>query len=382
MKKERAEAVDLDGALAVKAEMDRLGAHQATSEEQRQAMPPALRALRGSYDAAWKGYLDEAARGNEALLQKYLVDLEGLQKRISMTGDLDKALLVKAERDRFMVGASNPQPAPIPPEVKVAPVVGLMAKFGSGPIADATKARPFANSLGMEYVPVPGTQVLFCRWETRVKDYAAFAKEEKVNNSWTKQEQDSVPVGREPEHPVCAVNWKDATAFCEWLTRKELADGKLPKGMQYRLPTDEEWSRAVGLAREEGRTPKARSGKNSVDFPWGSGFPPPQANVGNYSDSAWHKKFPKEKWIEGYTDGYATTAPVGSFAPNAFGIYDLGGNVWEWCEDLYEPRSNHVLRGASWSYSERNFLLSSLRHHYAGYHNAIGFRCVAGVSAR
>ena len=63
MKKERAEAVDLDGALAVKAEMDRLGAHQATSEEQRKAMPPALRALRGSYEAAWKGYLDEARPG-------------------------------------------------------------------------------------------------------------------------------------------------------------------------------------------------------------------------------------------------------------------------------------------------------------------------------
>src|SRR5439155_22054063 len=66
MKKERAEAVDLDGALAVKAEKDRLGAHQATSEEQRQAMPPALRTLRGSYDAAFytDGYATTAPVGS------------------------------------------------------------------------------------------------------------------------------------------------------------------------------------------------------------------------------------------------------------------------------------------------------------------------------
>jgi len=391
MKKERAEAVDLDGALAVKAEMDRLGAHQATTEEQRNAMPLALRTLRGSYDAAWKGYLDEAARGNEAALQKYLVDLEGLQKRITMTGDLQKALLVKAERDRLTAGTSNPQPAPITPEVKVAPVpvqpaVGsTMTKFGSGRIADATKERPFVNSLGMEFVPVPGTQVLFCRWETRVKDYAEYAKVNKVDDSWTKQHKNGVPVGREPEHPVAGIRWENANAFCEWLTNKENADGKLPKGMKYRLPTDEEWSRAVGLAKEAGATPKERSGKNSVDFPWGSGFPPPKAKVGNYADSARHEKFRRDKWIEGYTDGYATTAPVGSFAPNAFGIYDLGGNVAELCEDSYQPGdSEHVLRGGSWVNHLPQQLLSSNRGRTTPTRpvDGDGFRCVVGVAAR
>jgi len=388
MKKERAEAVDLDGALAVKAEMDRLGAHQATSEEQRNAMPPALRALRGSYDAALKGYLDEAARGDAAALQKYLVDLEGLQKRITMTGDLQKALVVKAERDRVMAGA---QPPPITPEVKVAPVLvqpvagSTMTKFGSGRIADATKERPFVNSLGMEFVPVPGTQVLFCRWETRVKDYAAYARGKKVDGSWTNQQRDGVPVGRDSEHPVCAVSWGDANAFCEWLTKKETADGKLPKGMQYRLPTDEEWSRAVGLTKEEGATPKERSGKNRVDFPWGSGFPPPNAKAGNYADSAWHEKFPKETWMEGYTDGYVTTAPAGSFAPNTYGIYDLGGNVLEWCEDLYQPTgADRVRRGASWTDGDRQKLLSSSRIPLPPMHRYSydGFRCVMGASAR
>jgi len=393
LKKERAEAVDLDGALAVKAEMDRLGAHQATSEEQRNAMPPALRTLRGSYDAALKGYLDEAARGEAAALQKYLADLEGLQKRITMAGDLNKALVVMAERERLIAGASNPQPVLTTPEVKVAPVpvpepvkmppaVGsTMTKFGSGRIADATKERPFENSLGMKFMPVPGTSVLFCIWETRVKDYAEYAKVNKVDDSWTKQQtRNDLPVGREPEHPVRAVNWDDANAFCEWLTKKESADGKLPKGMKYRLPTDEEWSRAVGLTKEEGATPKERSGKNRVDYPWGTAFPP-TGKVGNYADSACHEKFSTMKWIEGYTDGYATTAPVGSFAPNTYGIYDLGGNVWEWCEDGGPER---VMRGASWDNSDRDTLLSSNRHYYppTRRHSGNGFRCVVGVSAR
>jgi formylglycine-generating enzyme required for sulfatase activity len=127
--------------------------------------------------------------------------------------------------------------------------------------------------------------------------------------------------------------------------------------MSYRLPTDLEWSRAVGLPEEEGTTPKERHRKNTVDYPWGTGFPPPQPRVGNYADSAYHAQFPKDKWIEGYTDGFATTAPVGSFPANQFGIHDLGGNVWEWCEDAFEPGSTRrVGRGASWV----NFTLSPL----------------------
>jgi len=253
--------------------------------------------------------------------------------------------------------------------------------------AAATKDAPFVNTLGQEFVPVPGTQVLFCRWETRVRDYAAFALVNDVKSAWTMAVKDGVPVSQKPEDPVVGVSWDDANAFCTWLTKKESAEGRLPKGMKYRLPTDEEWSRAVGLANEAGATAKQRLGTNGVDFPWGTGFPPPNNMVGNYADSAWLETFPKEqnKWIEGYTDGFATTAPVGSFAPNACGIYDLGGNVWEWCEDLFDPRdTDRVVRGASWGHHERAGLLSAYRRplspgtRLSNY----GFRCVIDASAR
>ena len=246
----------------------------------------------------------------------------------------------------------------------------------------ATKDAPFVNTLGQEFVPVPGTQVLFCRWETRVKDYTAYARMNKVDTYFTRQVMDGVPAGREPEHPVCGVIWDEAKAFCEWLTKKEVAEGKLAKGKEYRLPTDEEWSRAAGLQSEDGATPKERSGKNRVDFPWGTDWPP-KGKAGNYADETFHTKFPlkgtENQWLGGYTDGFATTAPVGSFEPNAYGIYDLGGNVWEWCEDLYEPSgTDRVWRGGSWLSPDRTRMLSSHRIFIApgARYYDVGFRCV------
>ena len=262
---------------------------------------------------------------------------------------------------------------------------GASSPKASATPAGATKDSPFVNTLGQEFVPVPGTGVLFCRWETRVKDYAVFAKEMKVDDSRTKQDKDDVPVSTGAEHPVVGVNWVEAKAFCKWLTEKERADGKLPAGMIYRLPSDEEWSRAVGLAKEEGATPKERHRKNDTDYPWGTGFPPPRANVGNYADTAFHLQFPKDKWIADYSDGFATTAPVGSFDANQYGIFDLGGNVWEWCEDLFETGgTDRVGRGASWVNFFKTSPLSSSRMHEAAERRQrdIGFRVVLDMAGQ
>jgi hypothetical protein len=119
-----------------------------------------------------------------------------------------------------------------------------------------------------------------------------YAGAKKVDDSWTKQERDGVPVGRELNHPVVGVSWEDAQGFCQWLTEKESAEGKLPKGWKYRLPSDEEWSWAVGLPPELGATPAEKSGKNSVDFPWGKDWPPTK-KVGNYADETFHAKVSK-----------------------------------------------------------------------------------------
>ncbi|MEO6740655.1 MAG: bifunctional serine/threonine-protein kinase/formylglycine-generating enzyme family protein [Chthoniobacteraceae bacterium] len=266
-------------------------------------------------------------------------------------------------------------------------------------LANATKDKPFVNSLGMRFVPVPilsgptaGQRVLFGVWDVRVQDYAAYASANpKVDGAWKTQHKDDVPAGREMDHPVVGVCWEDANAFCDWLSEKEMAEGVLPKGVRYRLPSDEEWSWAAGLTREFGVTPAEKSLKNSADFPWGKEWPP-RGKAGNYADEAYHAKFPVKEnrmgnlWIEGYSEGYATTSPVGSFPANAYGLYDIGGNVWQWCEDWYDASQNdRVLRGASWNNYDRKHLLLSFRYHNLPTHRLNdnhGIRCVLGVSAR
>ena len=252
----------------------------------------------------------------------------------------------------------------------------------------ATQSTPFVNTLGMKFVPVPGTDVLFSIWDTRAQDYTAYATANAgVDASWKAQEKEGVPVGREQDHPVVNVGWEDAQAFCRWLTGKEQSAGTLPEGARYRLPTDAEWSMAVGMTPEAGSSPMEKNSKNTVEFPHGTDFPPKNPNVANYADATFHSRFPSEKWfVEGYSDGFATTSPVGSFPSNRFGLYDMGGNVCQWMQDPFRPNEqpeNHVVRGGSWSDGLTNMLYSSLRSSIAlGTHDsAIGFRCVLELKA-
>ncbi len=252
----------------------------------------------------------------------------------------------------------------------------------------ATKDAPFVNSLGMKFVPVPGTKVLFSIWDTRVRDYAAYAEKNKVNDAWKTMEKPGFPVSRDPEYPVVCVSWDDAQAFCRWLTAQDSAAGLVPRGAKYRLPTDAEWSMAVGLPPETGATPAEKGGKNTADFPWGQEFPP-KTRVGNYADETYHAMIQSSnlvkddksaiEWIQGFSDGYATTSPVGSYPSNKHGLYDMGGNVSQWCEDWFDAsQKTRTLRGTSWMTANRETMLSSFRYQRPSSYIYIfyGFRCV------
>ncbi len=226
----------------------------------------------------------------------------------------------------------------------------------------ATQEAPFVNRLGMKFVPVPGTGVLFCIHETRWRDYAVFAEENPgVNDDWRSQSVGGVGVDARPgDHPAWRVGWEDAKRFCEWLSKKE--------GFAYRLPTDEEWSLAAGLGGKEkrlpGDTPESLSLKLR-DYPWGMAWPPP-AGSGNYGDRTYKDRAPpgsNPTFVEGYDDGFPTTAPVMSFASNELGLHDMGGNVWEWVEDWFNAkREVRVRRGGSWADFAEYMIRSSYRY--------------------
>ncbi len=250
---------------------------------------------------------------------------------------------------------------------------------GTPPTNAVTKEPPFTNSLGMKFVPVPGTKVLMCMHETRRADYAAYAATHPdAEASWRDVSMEKIPVGAGDDEPVVNVSWDDAKAFCAWLGSKE--------GRSYRLPTDREWSIAVGIGEYEpatGATPESLSAKLKGVYPWGRQWPPVKG-AGNYAEEDCRKKIQSEKTMQGYADGFAVTSPVMSFPPNELGIHDLGGNVWEWCEDWFNAEQKlHVLRGASWGSSAREPLLSSFRGPQTADRRwrCDGFRCVLEVSA-
>lgn len=192
------------------------------------------------------------------------------------------------------------------------------------------------------------------------------------------------------DQPVVNIKWRDAAEFCNWLSLQEglpaayVSKGEAlvaaePMTTGYRLPTEAEWEWA---ARYE-------NGSATRRFAWGNTLPVGPKS-GNYSDRSALEL--ATAVIENYEDGFTVTAPVGSFAPNALGLYDLGGNVAEWTHDLYSsyvdldkgsaidplgPASGgraHVVRGSSWRTSSVTELRLASRESNEGRSEHLGFR--------
>jgi formylglycine-generating enzyme required for sulfatase activity len=189
--------------------------------------------------------------------------------------------------------------------------------------------------------------------------------------------------------PVVRVGWEDAAAFCNWLSARdglppayERSGDRLaliePVTTGYRLPTEAEWEFA---ARFDG-TAAVRK------YPWGNELPVP-AGSGNWGDATAIYLTPVT--ISGYNDGFRVSAPVGSFAPNPLGLYDMGGNVQEWTTDRYSiyvvgpdhvatdpagPRGgdNFVIRGAGWQTGRIPELRAAARDSGSGPRPDLGFR--------
>ena len=145
--------------------------------------------------------------------------------------------------------------------------------------------------------------------------------------------------GWHDDHPMVNVSWDDAQAYSAWA------------GVA--LPTEAEWEKA------------ARGDGTHHEYVWGDAWPPPPG-AGNFADETCRAsgKYQNAIFVDGYTDGFVNTSPVGAFAANGIGLYDMAGNVWQWCADRYgadyyhnSPLQNptgpatgtaRVLRGGGW----------------------------------
>jgi len=213
---------------------------------------------------------------------------------------------------------------------------------------------PWENTLQMKFVAVDGVAPLVSTFETRVQDYQAFAVETKRPTTPTEFVQGL-------DHPIVNISWIDAVTFCEWLTKKERAEGKLGQTQRYRLLTDAEWSRAVGVRMEIGDTPKQRDRKVKEIFPWGTAPVPPNAaeNLAGEGETSL-----ASNELLGYRDGYTHSAPVGHFQPLSNGLFDMGGNVAEMVEDWFdEPDGERTVRGAAYVYISEFDRCSTFRWH-------------------
>jgi formylglycine-generating enzyme required for sulfatase activity len=114
-----------------------------------------------------------------------------------------------------------------------------------------------------------------------------------------------------------------------------------------------------------GAAPEEKSGKITGIYPWGTQWPPPR-RAGNYAGKEAQNRVPIAVFSN-YEDSWIFTSPVGSFDADKYGLYDMGGNVWQWCEDRYDSaEDSRVLRGGSWDDAVDNRheqLLSSYRGH-------------------
>ena len=239
-----------------------------------------------------------------------------------------------------------------------------------------TKGMPWQipewkNSLGMEFVEM-GEDLLVSKWETRVKDFARFTNASKKRRLVT---PDFVQQG---DHPAVNVTRNDAIEFCEWITEKERKEGLIREWHLYRLPTDAEWSRMAGVEVEPGETPRERASWEWAGFPWGDEFPP-QEKVANIAGAEGAARLQmNNSLVLDYNDGFVTTAPVGSFSPNQFGLHDLGGNVREWVGDFYttEEAGFGTTRGGSWEDFREEHLRISARRLAPDTGEGYGFRVV------
>ncbi len=235
---------------------------------------------------------------NQRLVEKSIKNLIGMEFRLVLPGT-------------FVMGARSGEPARIDETAR-----------------RVTISRPFylskyETTVGQFRQFIKEMQEKFPGWKTNAENndkskgglpFGGMSTVKNGENIWDSSANWHKPgFSQTDRHPVVFVSWYDAVEFCKWLSHKE--------GKTYRLSTEAEWEYT------------ARAGSQKAYW-WGDD---PRKGIGkaNLADQSYAKHFPRSNYSLDYNDGYPFTSPVGTFNPNAFGLYDMHGNVFEWVQDWW-----------------------------------------------
>jgi len=210
------------------------------------------------------------------------------------------------------------------------------------------------NKTKMRFVWIEPLKLVVGKYEVSNKIFRRFKPD---HNSGMYQQLDL----NRGDQPVVNVSWNDARNFCEWLTKTYGNSGT--KRYHFRLPTEREWETFAASGQQ-------------VEYPWGAHWPPPKK--WNY----YGRENPEPSQKLDNDDGFRVSCPGLLSGENAWRLFGLGGNVWEWCEDTDGESKSRVFKGASWSDCHPYFLKLTRRSSNAPDYRYVnlGFRVVANVS--
>lgn len=360
-----AAALDALNRALAEAERNEAAARRQTEREERdRARAERWEAAFATIDAARQaaGALKEdRRRGGEAVMiaQEAVADLDRLSRD---TTEAERLQRLQTLREALAAMLASLSGAPTPEHAWLIPTVNIEML----PIASGVYKRGSANGNPNE-TPVHAVALSHHFWMSRHEiTQAQYHRIAGGNPSAFRHR---------PDLPVETVTWEQASAFCRKLTERESQADRLPKGYEYRLPTEGEWEYCCRAGTE-------------TEFWFGDDAGTLHLH-GNYCDRSFKGS---NSWRDAeHSDRHAETAPVGSYPANGWGLHDMHGNVAEWCYDvlgdypskqvfdpvLTEGRTERVFRGGSWNGAAslcRSARRSAAAPSYAG--SNLGFRIV------